>query len=208
MVKPSSSASDAAVAPPAAAEAEAAAASDASVRVFAMTAAASGSRRTRYGAQKAGQGYKARCGMGLKKMAQHCEGERDGRTPIDTAHFHCGKRSLALSPPLSKTFVDLGANGISSKTSGCFWKNISKLINVLKYTKPLPTCLKFALPPKTLLFGPPLNSGWVLGGADGGKDPRSRSRRFFFTQVVLKAACPQRYAGIQKSKRGIHNRPH
>ena len=68
MVKPSSSASDAAVAPPAAAEAEAAAASDASVpaRVFAMmTAAASGSRHT----------HKTRCTEGRARTQSQM---RDG----------------------------------------------------------------------------------------------------------------------------------
>ena len=84
-------------------------------------------------------------------MAQPFEGERDGRTPsIDTAHFHCGKRSLALSPPLSKTFVDLGANGISSKTSGCFWKNIEvdqrlEVHKTITYLHQIRTSLKNSL---------------------------------------------------------------
>ena len=84
-------------------------------------------------------------------MAQPFEGERDGRTPsIDTAHFHCGKRSLALSPPLSKTFVDLGANGISSKTSGCFWKNIEvdqrlEVHKTITYLPQIRTSLKNSL---------------------------------------------------------------
>ena len=53
--------------------------------------------------------------------------------------------------------TELWAREFQRSSPGSFGKT-TKLSWTLKYEKPLPTCLKFQLRPKTLVFGPPLSS--------------------------------------------------
>ena len=92
-----------------------------------------------------------KCGRNRKKV-EH-QGLVTGKNCASGGSLH----QIALDMLFSKTFVDFGAKGILAMLSGFLWKNI-KVGEALKVQKPISACPEFQLPPKTLLFGPPLRA--------------------------------------------------
>ena len=102
---------------------------------------------------------RSRWGFRASKWLQHHDGRAAGCTSIDHGKF-CSSLSVRRGASLffpcpQRRSTELWAREFQRSSPGSFGKT-SKLSWTLKYEKPLPTCLKFQLRPKTLVFGPPL----------------------------------------------------
>ena len=103
---------------------------------------------------------RSRWGFRASKWLQHHDGRAAGCTSIDHGKF-CSSLSVRRGASLffpcpQRRSTELWAREFQRSSPGSFGKT-TKLSWTLKYEKPLPTCLKFQLRPKTLVFGPPLN---------------------------------------------------
>ena len=116
---------------------------------------------------------RSRWGFRARRWLQHHDGRAAGCTSIDHGKF-CSSLSVRRGASLffpcpQRRLTELWAREFQRSSPGSFGKT-SKLSWTLKYEKPLPTCLKFQLRPKTLMFGPPLSNGIgkKLSGTNGG----------------------------------------